>query len=1018
MLNPRKLLITSIAAVAAGISPVSYAQDDGGALEEVIVRGIRSSIERSIDTKREADSVVDAISAEDIGKLPDSTIADSLQRIPGIQITRSAGEGGTVAIRGLPQVVTQLNGEQYIPASSITVVQPDFGDIPSQLFKGADVHKSTTAKMVNAGITGTVNLKTHRPFDFEEGMTGAASIELQSGEETAETDPVLSGLINWNNGKVGFMLAGAQAHVNLANYYNGGNTAAPQGDAGWWQNVNGWGPQVPWNSASPQGVVAWNQVVERERIGLNAAFQADLGEGFELVAEWFYTDEDEYNRKVGASATMRWQSPYWFQPSIYRDTGVAGSTWYSIQEYDFDAYRVKSFTQNDSFYRDSRNTNVELNYDNGGALTFSARAVRGNANEKRRHGYNEGDLSSWNGTAWAPGATPGSDDNDMRFILNESTNNGFYPDSVCDAVEARRGLTNGTYARVGSAGGCYIEMNPEGYGADPQIRYNTQGAHPVWSGFDTPIGGGLGPDSTLRQYMANLDSYKIGAFSSENNANSEGAIEATRFDMSYALEDTPFITSIDAGIRQGKRSVTEDRYHLFSPFYDEGCLVQWKAVDVVLNSTNPGACTAGEDVGGVFQGYTALPPTDLDQYANVIWVDDFGPIGSVPGVWAVDPKTYDDPAAFHNRVFGSTVKAPIPGTSYTINLNEDTFYLQTNFEVGGLSGNLGFRYIDTLLQVKQNVIGTAMPYGNTNPDTGDTYSERKFNDKLPALNLAYDFTDALKLRFAYAKTMTQLNLNQWGDGMAVNYVIDNNPANPTFNQFIISSATLNGNPDLDPFRADNFDLALEWYLGDASMLNAAYFKVDVESFVKNDTIDMQLPDADGVIRRTTSVSAPLQGEGGEIKGYELGARLALSDILDSGILTDFGVDVNWTHSPSETDDIGIQGNKLPFPGNSEDQYNLVLWYEGGPFQARIAYNQRSDQLISTGNAGGNLVLYQNETAYMDISASYDITDQYTVYFAGSNVTGEYEDFYLEWEDQFAYQNYLETRYTLGVRGRF
>ncbi len=88
----------------------------------------------AVNTKRNALSIVDAISAEDIGKLPDVTISDSLQRITGVQIRRSAGEGSAINIRGLPQVLTMLNGESYLGAGSVTSVQPDVGDIPSSRF--------------------------------------------------------------------------------------------------------------------------------------------------------------------------------------------------------------------------------------------------------------------------------------------------------------------------------------------------------------------------------------------------------------------------------------------------------------------------------------------------------------------------------------------------------------------------------------------------------------------------------------------------------------------------------------------------------------------------------------------------------------------------------------------------------------------------------------------------------------------------------------------------------------------
>jgi len=150
-----------------------------GVSDEIVVTGIRASQARSVEIKRNAASVVEAISAQDIGKLPDVTISDSLQRIPGVQIRREAGEGGAVNIRGLPQVTTLMNGEQFLGANSVTAVQPNFTDIPSQLFSGATVFKSPTASLQQAGLTGTIDLLTRRPFDLKNGMARRRRVRTQ-----------------------------------------------------------------------------------------------------------------------------------------------------------------------------------------------------------------------------------------------------------------------------------------------------------------------------------------------------------------------------------------------------------------------------------------------------------------------------------------------------------------------------------------------------------------------------------------------------------------------------------------------------------------------------------------------------------------------------------------------------------------------------------------------------------------------------------------------------------------------
>src|SRR5690606_23577303 len=108
-------------------------------LEEIVVRGVRASQAQAIDIKRNSDRIVDSIVAEDIGRLPDTTITDSLQRVTGVQITREANEGTSLNIRGMPQVLTTLNGEQFLSPMAITGVQPNYSDIPAGLISGVDV---------------------------------------------------------------------------------------------------------------------------------------------------------------------------------------------------------------------------------------------------------------------------------------------------------------------------------------------------------------------------------------------------------------------------------------------------------------------------------------------------------------------------------------------------------------------------------------------------------------------------------------------------------------------------------------------------------------------------------------------------------------------------------------------------------------------------------------------------------------------------------------------------------------
>ncbi|HEX8756661.1 MAG TPA: TonB-dependent receptor [Steroidobacteraceae bacterium] len=188
-------------------------------LQEVVVTGIRQSMESALHIKEFADTIEDSIVATDIGKLPDVTAIDAIQRIPGVQISRQLGEGGgTVTIggsavmsgyeiRGLPQAETTLNGREVFSAQGSRVL--NLADIPSALLAGIDVYKDPTADQLAGGIAGTVNLRTHKPFDFK-GLELEGSAEEQYGDLIGQAKPAFTGLASdtWDTGagKLGALL--------------------------------------------------------------------------------------------------------------------------------------------------------------------------------------------------------------------------------------------------------------------------------------------------------------------------------------------------------------------------------------------------------------------------------------------------------------------------------------------------------------------------------------------------------------------------------------------------------------------------------------------------------------------------------------------------------------------------------------------------------------------------------------------------------------------------------------------
>ncbi len=164
-------------------------------LEEVVVTGIRSSIKRAQDVKRDASGVVDSIAAEDLGKFPDLNVAESLQRIPGVSIDRSGGEGQQVTVRGLgPQFNTVLmNGRQI--ATDTGGREFSFDVLASEQITGANIYKSGTATLQEGGIGATVNLTTARPLDTP-GLQIAGSVKAIYETLSEDTSPAASLLVS------------------------------------------------------------------------------------------------------------------------------------------------------------------------------------------------------------------------------------------------------------------------------------------------------------------------------------------------------------------------------------------------------------------------------------------------------------------------------------------------------------------------------------------------------------------------------------------------------------------------------------------------------------------------------------------------------------------------------------------------------------------------------------------------------------------------------------------------------
>lgn len=239
----------ALALGAATLAPAA-AQETGSSapIEEIVVRGIRGSLTSSMNRKRNAQGVVDAITSEDIGKFPDTNLAESLQRIPGVSIDREIGEGARVTVRGVGpdfNLVT-LNGRQ-MPASSIEPTTAsnsrafDFANLASESIAAVEVYKTSMASIPTGGIGATVNIITARPLDNPRRIAsiGAKALMDESTEFGDSVTPEISGIFSdtFADDKFGVAITGSYQDRELG--YN--QAAVPDGWKSFKGDTNDWG---------------------------------------------------------------------------------------------------------------------------------------------------------------------------------------------------------------------------------------------------------------------------------------------------------------------------------------------------------------------------------------------------------------------------------------------------------------------------------------------------------------------------------------------------------------------------------------------------------------------------------------------------------------------------------------------------------------------------------------------------------------------------------------------------------
>jgi iron complex outermembrane recepter protein len=309
-------------------APEAKSPDEVKEVDTVIVSGIRRSLEQAVNIKRNSAQIVDVITAEDVGKLPDNNVAEALQRVNGVQITRVFGEGQSVNIRGLQQVRVEVDGRTLL-AWSARVSPPEndnlgrssgLDSVPASSFGRLEVYKSPLASQVEGGLGGTVNLITPKPLDMREDIA-SARVQFTYSDESNQFEPTLGGTFSkkFMDNRLGFLVS--------AEYQQRSSNLQLLERNNWFSASNG-APVGSPNILVPRLLQYENTDINRTRQGVNAAVQFKVTPDLLFTADAIYSEIESartnqfFSFNLPTSAT----APIIRNPVIENGYAVAGTS--------------------------------------------------------------------------------------------------------------------------------------------------------------------------------------------------------------------------------------------------------------------------------------------------------------------------------------------------------------------------------------------------------------------------------------------------------------------------------------------------------------------------------------------------------------------------------------------------------------------------------------------------------------------------------------------------------------------
>ena len=884
------------------MAPVSVVSQE--VIEEVIVKGIRKSVQEALAVKQESTNFVDALSAEDVGKLPDANIAEALQRITGVAIQRDRGEGDFVSIRGLgPDFVRgTTNGRTIVSgteafdstlsggAASRTGRATNFDILPSEIINTLEVVKSPSAEHAEGGIGGIVNVKTLRPLDAGKAVSG--SVQGTYRDFNDDVDPRASALYSWVNERetIGLIGSIAWSERNIREDFDR--------SFGWLA----WGTydtdldgvvdrEEPTFLPLANNVDSYEE--ERERLTFNGTLQVAPNEDTEVTVDVLYTERDLKHSQTSAILVSL---------PIADNLNPDDSWQVPAADFDGNTLPVIRSSLGNEMVTDQQDNRDEL-------FTLGLNLNR--------------QLGVWN----------------LNFDASYAKAEG---ELAFDRV---------------------VIVNNAAAGGENLFDYSVDS-----SGFTVTDNGTADISDPANYFVRN------GRVTRTGNDDEEYAFQ---FDVTREI-DSNFLSAVKSGVRYRNREKSLERYD-----YD-GTL---------------GGTPFTETGGSFHHGAGNLLDGDWGNidYSDFIFADTRATLDFVAGQGDIDITPRFDPLG-------------------TFKIEEETIaaYVQVDLEgeFGGVgySGNAGFRVVQT----KQDISGFSRPFtiipgidepGRlefTSPDNQPVSFDEDYVTVLPSLNLRFELMDDLFLRLAASRSLTRPTFNDLSPQVRINpsATIDLN------NDGTAATAVL-GNTGLQPYESTNFDIGVEWYFADASAIYGGMFYKEIDEYIAVVTnLDVEFQ---GVV--FDSVSQPdNQGEA-DVLGVELGYQHAFASGLG------YILNATFTDNSAEFN----EGGDIAFPGVSDLSYNLVGYYDQGPWQARVAYSFRSDYLLIPSDVFTNEV-HTEGYGQLDASVSYDITDNITAFVSGVNLTASNPELTTEIDgvagSRFLSEAHVGTRISFGVRGSY